>query len=58
VKGAAGNDIDIVEFIDTIEKFTATYTVNETGFCVLEATQRTSAIVISRPKEAKLTESM
>lgn len=39
VEGVAGNDKDIVEKIDTIEGFTAAYTVNETGFAVLKVTQ-------------------
>jgi hypothetical protein len=36
VEGVAGNDKDIVESIDKIEDFTASYTINETGFGVLE----------------------
>lgn len=35
VEGVAGNDKDIVESIDTIETFTAAYTINETGFGIL-----------------------
>jgi hypothetical protein len=37
VEGVAGNDQDIVESIDKIEDFTASYTAFETGFGVLEA---------------------
>jgi hypothetical protein len=36
----AGNDKDIVEAIDTIEDFTASYTINETGFGVLEIDEK------------------
>ena len=36
VEGVAGNDKEIVESIDTIEDFTAAYTVSETGFGILE----------------------
>lgn len=39
VEGVAGNDKDIVESIDTIEDFTAAYTINETGFGVLQIDQ-------------------
>lgn len=35
----AGNDKDIVESIDTVESFTASYTVNETGFGVFSIDQ-------------------
>ena len=35
VEGVAGNDRDIVETIDKIESFTASHTINETGFGVL-----------------------
>lgn len=38
VEGVAGNDKDIVESIKKIKDFTAAYTVNETGFGILEAT--------------------
>jgi hypothetical protein len=36
LEGVAGNDKDIVEKLDTIEAFTAAYTVNETGIGILE----------------------
>jgi hypothetical protein len=38
VEGVAGNDKDIVESIKKIKDFTAAYTVNETGFGILEST--------------------
>lgn len=41
VEGVAGNDRDIVESIDTIKAFTASHTIGETGFGVLEVSQTT-----------------
>jgi hypothetical protein len=41
VEGVAGNDRDIVEKIDVIESFTASYTVNQTGFGIMSVDKKT-----------------
>lgn len=41
VEGVAGNDKDIVENIETIESFTASYTINETGFGIMSVDDKT-----------------
>ena len=42
VEGVAGNDRDIVEELTSIKKHTAAYTVNDTGFGILQVSMSTA----------------